>query len=86
MATVIGMRAPDFQFRQRKEEFTSSQWDDLEIAIGLLLKKFPGGDTFVPGSNVESTCLVMASKFTLSSLPFHFCSGRFDFTPEHDNA
>ena len=69
------------KLRQRKEEFTSSQWDDLEIAIVFLLEKFPSLDTRTR-SNIESTWSGMASKFTYDPFRSMFCSGRFDFTAE----
>ena len=65
----------------RKEEFTPSQWDDLEIAIVHLLQKFPALDSRTR-SNIESTWSGMASKFTYAPFREMFCSGRFDFTPE----
>ena len=69
------------KLRQRKEEFTSSQWDDLEIAILFLLEKFPSLDSRTR-SNIESTWSGMASKFTYDPFRSMFCSGRFDFTAE----
>jgi len=69
------------KLRERKESFTTSQRDDLDIAVVFLLEKWPGLDPRTR-SNIESTWSGMASKFTYSPFRELFCSGRFDFTPE----
>jgi hypothetical protein len=69
------------RLRQRKERFSESQWEDLDIAILHLLEKWPNLDPRTR-SNIESTWSGMASKFTYSPFREMFCSGRVDFTPE----
>ncbi len=69
------------KLRDRKETFTTSQWDDLDIAIVYLLQKVPGLDPRTR-SNVESTWSGMASKFNYSPFREMFCSGTYSFTPE----
>jgi len=69
------------KLRERRTNFTPTQWDDLDIAIVYLLEKWPSLDPRTR-SNVESTWSGMASKFTYSPFREMFCSGRVDFTPE----
>jgi type IV secretory pathway TraG/TraD family ATPase VirD4 len=69
------------RLKERKNSFSKSQWEDLDIAIVYLLEKWPNLDTRTR-SNIESTWSGMASKFTYSPFREMFCSGRFDFTPE----
>jgi hypothetical protein len=69
------------QLKARKDEFSKTQWEDLDIAIVYLLEKWPALDTRTR-SNIESTWSGLASKFTYSPFREMFCSGRFDFTPE----
>ena len=69
------------RLQQRKESFSESQWEDLDIAILHLLEKWPNLDSRTR-SNIESTWSGMASKFTYSPFREMFCSGRVDFTPE----
>ena len=69
------------KLRERKDSFTPSQWDDLDIAIVYLLEKWPALDPRTR-SNVESTWSGMASKFTYDPFRSMFSSGRVDFTPE----
>jgi hypothetical protein len=75
------------KIRDRKESFTSHQWDDLDIAITYLLEKWPALDPRTR-SNIESTWSGMASKFTYDPFRSMFCSGKYSFTPEqttHDH-
>jgi hypothetical protein len=67
--------------RDRKDSFTPSQWDDLEVAIGYLMEKWPEHDPRTR-SNIESTWSGMASKFVYDPVRSMFCGGRVDFTPE----
>ena len=69
------------KLRERRDKFSASQWDDLDIAIVYLLEKWPGLDPRTR-SNIESTWSGMGSKFTYSPFRELFCSGRFDFSPE----
>lgn len=69
------------RLKERKESFTETQWEDLDIAMVYLLQKWPNLDPRTR-SNVESTWSGMASKFTYSPFREMFSSGRFDFTPE----
>jgi hypothetical protein len=69
------------KLKSRQDEFSGTQWKDLDIAIVYLLEKWPNLDTRTR-SNIESTWSGMASKFTYSPFREMFCSGRFDWTPE----
>ena len=69
------------KLRERKNSFTPSQWDDLDIAIVYMLEKWPRHDPRTR-SNIESTWSGMASKFTYDPFRSMFCSGTFSFTPE----
>lgn len=76
------------KLRDRKETFTPSQWNDLDVAVVYMLEKFPQLDPRTR-SNIESTWSGMASKFTYDPFRSMFCSGKFSFTPEqttHDHA
>ncbi len=69
------------QLKKRKDQFSKSQWDDLDIAIVYLLEKWVELDDRTR-SNIESTWSSLASKFTYDPMRTMFSSGRFDWTPE----
>jgi hypothetical protein len=69
------------RLKDRRDGFTETQWEDLDIAMVYLLQKWPNLDSRTR-SNVESTWSGLASKFTYSPFREMFSSGRFDFTPE----
>ena len=69
------------QLKDRREQFTESQWSDLDIASVFLLEKWPDLD-YRTRSNIESTWSSLASKFTYDPMRSMFSSGRFDWTPE----
>ena len=67
--------------KARGQDFSPSQWGDLDIALVFLLEKWPQLDTRT-SSNIESTWSGLASKFTYSPIREMFSSGRVDWTPE----
>jgi hypothetical protein len=72
---------------KRNSELTTSQKDDLDIAVVHLLQKWGALDDRTR-SNIESTWSGLSSRFLYDPLRSMFCSGRFDFTPEqitHEN-
>jgi hypothetical protein len=69
------------KLKERRDGFTETQWEDLDIAMVYLLQKWPNLDPRTR-SNVESTWSGLASKFTYSPFRELFSSGRFDCTPE----
>jgi hypothetical protein len=69
------------EIRARKDSFTEPQWEDLENAIAYTLEKWPELDPRTR-SNIESTWVGLADKFTLHPFRRMFSSGEYSFTPE----
>ncbi|MBV9506857.1 MAG: hypothetical protein JO323_17830 [Acidobacteriia bacterium] len=69
------------KLKERFNNLTDGQREDLENAINFALEAWPNEDPRTR-SNVLSTWTGMASKFTYDPLRRMFCSGRYDFTPE----
>ncbi len=69
------------QMRGRRNDFTLSQWEDLDNATTFLFERWPRLDPRT-SSNIESTWSGMASKFTYDPFRRMFSSGEYSFTPE----